>query len=260
MMRLDAYLYENGFYPSRNKAAEACERGEVTVDGVIRTKPSFSVGENAVVTTSGEKYVSLGAYKLIKALEDFKFDVSGKVVADIGASTGGFTQAILERGAEKVYAVDVGKDLLAEKIKNDERVVVMDETNARYLTASDFPEVIDGAVVDCSFISLKIILPALKNVVKKGGFIIALIKPQFECGKGVLSKSGVLKSGAVIKKVVKDIYEFVNKEERAVKDFTFSPIRAKKNLEFLILIEDDGESIDLKIIENTLNDVFTVGK
>ncbi|MBP5177745.1 MAG: TlyA family RNA methyltransferase, partial [Clostridia bacterium] len=182
-MRLDVFLQKNGYYPSRNKAAEACQRGEVTVNGVVKNKPSYEVDGTETIVTSGVRYVSLGAYKMLRALDVFGYDCKDKVFADIGASTGGFTQCLLMGGAKKVYCVDVGKDLLDASIACDERVVVMDETNARYLKKQDFADAIDAITVDCSFISVKTLLPALKEVVGESGDIIALIKPQFECGK-----------------------------------------------------------------------------
>ena len=249
-MRLDVFLAENGYYSSRNKAAEACERGEVTVNGVVRQKPSFAVTGDENVATSGVRYVSLGAYKMQRALEVFKIDCKGKVFADIGASTGGFTQRLLMSGAKKVYCVDVGENLLDKIISSDERVVVMDNTNARYLKKDDFEDDLDGLTVDCSFISLKVLLPVLKSLISGDGEIIALIKPQFECGKKSLGKSGILLDRKKTIEVLKDIYDFCLNEGLSVGDFTYSPINERKNVEFLILLDHSGKNIDFKFIED----------
>ena len=257
-MRLDVFLAEKGYYSSRNKAAEACERGEVTVNGVIRRKPSFNVSGDENVATSGVKYVSLGAYKMLRALEVFKVVCKDKVFADIGASTGGFTQCLLTSGAKKVYCVDVGENLLDKSISSDERVVVMDNTNARYLKKEDFDDELDGLTVDCSFISLKILLPVLKNIIGSGGEIIALIKPQFECGKKSLGKSGILLDGKKTVEVLKDIYDFVLSQDLAVKNFTYSPISEKKNIEFLILLDNSGDNIDFKFIEDVAKEAISL--
>ena len=251
-MRLDVYLAEKGYYSSRNKAAEACERGEVTVDGKLRIKPSFSVDGTENIEICGEKYVSLGAYKLKRATEVFGLDYSGKVFVDVGASTGGFTQVLLLGGAKMVYCVDVGENLLDESLSSDKRVVVMDNTNARYLTPKDFPEKIDGVTVDCSFISLKTLLPAVGRLPTDEGVIVALIKPQFECGKNSLGKSGILLDTKRTIEVIKDIYDFSLAQGFCVKNLTFSPLNARKNTEYFILLAKKDENIPFKFIEDVV--------
>jgi len=256
-MRLDVFLFEKGYYRSRNKAAEACERGEVSVNGEIRTKSSFDVTEADDIKTNGVGYVSVGAYKLKRAIEVFGLDCNGKVFADIGASTGGFTQVLLQNGAKKVYCVDVGEGLLDESISSDGRVVVMDNTNARFLTAKDFPERLDGVTVDCSFISIKTLLPSLKGLVDGKGSIIALIKPQFECGRSALGKSGILLDNKKTLNVLADIYAFCLSEGLTVADFTYSPVNERKNIEFLMLLSRSGKTVDLKFIADVAKQAFS---
>ena len=255
-MRLDSYLYEKGYYSSRNKAAEACGRGEVKVDGTVRKKPSFAVSDGCVIETTGVRYVSLGAYKLMKALDDFGCDVEGKIFADIGASTGGFTQSLIIRGAKKVYCVDVGEGLLDKTISCDERVVVMDNTNARYLKREDFSDDLDGVVIDCSFISLKTVLPVVMGLTGEDGFAIALIKPQFECGKDYLGKSGVLHDKRRVLTVLKDIYDFCVASGFIVKGLTYAPVSDKRNIEFLILLDKKGESLSPEVLSNVLESAW----
>ena len=232
-MRLDAFLVEKGFFDTRSKATNAIKRGEVFVNGVKAEKPSKETAENDAISILAEKaFVSVGGFKLDKALEEFGVDCKGRVFADIGASTGGFTDALLKRGAKTVFAVDVGKDLLDESLKNDPRVVVMDGVNARYLTENDFSLPLDGAVVDCSFISIRLILPTLVPIVK-GGTVIALIKPQFECGGEALSKNGLLLGEDEQKKVVSSVYGFCKELGLGITGFTHAPLFKKKNVEYL---------------------------
>ncbi len=247
-MRLDAFLYSNGYYPSRNKAAEAISRGEVAVDGKKVVKPSFNANDGAKIKITGVNYVSVGAYKMNRAIEVFNFDCKDKVFADIGASTGGFTQSLLLNGAKRVYCVDVGENQLDASLSSDDRVVVMDRTNARYLNKHSFPEELYGAVVDCSFISLKIILPVIKKLISPFGAVIALVKPQFECGKNYLGKSGVLTDKAVRKRVVADLYNFCVSLGFSVKDFTYSPLNEKKNVEYLVYLDFSGSSVGEKYV------------
>ena len=256
-MRLDAYLFEKGYYDSRNKAAEAIKRGQVMVGGKTVTKTAYSVEDGALVTIIGQSYVSVGAYKLLKAVNEFKLDIKGKIFVDVGASTGGFTQVLINSGAKKVYAVDVGKDLLDRTLAAKEEVVKMDGVNARYLKKSDFPDEIDGAVVDCSFISLKLILPTVAKIVKSEGDIVALIKPQFECGQKSLPKSGVLIDKKAHFAVLQDLYEYVLSQGLSVKDFTYSPLNDRKNVEYLIYLKLNGESIPLEMVLSTAREAIS---
>jgi 23S rRNA (cytidine1920-2'-O)/16S rRNA (cytidine1409-2'-O)-methyltransferase len=255
-MRLDAYLCANKFYTSRTKALQAIEKSQVTVNGRFQ-KPSYIVKDGDEVTVVEEqKFVSLGGYKLEKALSDFKFDVTGKTFVDVGASTGGFTHCLLLGGAKKVYALDVGKTQLDEKLKEDERVVVVDNTNARFVDDGTLPEKVDGAVVDCSFISLKLLVEPVFKMVKNEGTAIALIKPQFECGRGNLSKNGIVQDLKVCKDVCCDIFDYVKSLGLVVQDFTFAPLTAGKNIEFLIRIARCGEWIS----NEKISDIFDTMK
>lgn len=243
-MRLDLYLAQKGFYNSRAKATQAIKRGEVTVNGAIELKPAVEISGFANIEIRAEKtFVSLGGYKLDKAFEDFSLDCSGKIFADLGASTGGFTDVLLSRGAKKIYCVDVGSGLLDKKIAQNKRVVDMSGVNARYLRAEDFRDRLDGVVIDCSFISLKLILPTAVSIVKKEGYIVALIKPQFECGEKNLSKSGIVLGKDRQLSVVGDIYDFCVFNGWGVKDITNAPKKKKKNIEYLLLISPIGDSI-----------------
>ncbi len=252
-MRIDSFLFEKGYFTSRNKSAEACRRGEVYLDGKLIKKPSYEVvGTENVEIKQKVSYVSLGGYKLEKAIYDFCFDVKDKIFADIGASTGGFTHCLLQNGAKKVYAVDVGENLLDKSLRMCNRVVVMDNTNARFLTKESFKDRLDGIVVDCSFISLKILLPMLYSLIDDNASIIALIKPQFECGKNALGKSGILFREKDQLSVVLSIIEFCKGLHLKVRNLTYSPLNVKKNIEYLVLIEKKGENITSEFITSII--------
>jgi len=213
-MRLDQALVERGFCASREQARRAVLAGQVQVNGQLAGKPGHRVAPSARLSLlASEKYVSRGGYKLEHALRFFGLDVGGVVAVDIGASTGGFTDCLLQHGAAKVYAVDVGRGQLAWKLRQDARVVVMERTNARHLTAADFPPPFDRAdlvVIDCSFISLKHILPAAVALLRCPGKIIALVKPQFEAGKAEADRgAGVITDPAVHRRVLGEIEGFV---------------------------------------------------
>lgn len=243
-MRLDSFLFESNFFPSRNKAAECIRRGEVLVNGKLEKKPSKDVvGNEAFEVISPKKFVSLGGYKLDKALTDFALDVSNLTFADIGASTGGFTDCLLQHGAKKVYAVDVGENLLDNSLKSDCRVVAIDKVNARSLSEQTIGEKVDGVVVDCSFISLKLIMPAIIKIMKPDGFIIALIKPQFECeGKG-LTKTGLLRDEKSRIKIVEDISKFACSLSLVTENATYAPITDGKNVEYLLKLSFVGKPL-----------------
>ncbi len=206
-MRADLYLFSKGHVESRQKAQRLIKAGEVLLDGKPLTKPSEDVDENTdhlVVLTNEEKYVGRGGLKLEAALEAFSVDPKGLICADIGASTGGFTDCLLQNGAAKVYAIDSGRDQLHSKVASDERVVSIEGYNARYLKTDDIGEQVDLAAMDVSFISQTIIIPPLVPLIKDGGMLISLVKPQFEAGRSALGKNGIVKSskdryGAVIK-------------------------------------------------------------
>jgi len=241
MARLDQALVERGLCESRERAKRLILAGQVRVNAQIARKPSDAVKpEDDVSLDAPEKFVSRGGYKLEHALEHFHLDVAGLIILDLGASTGGFTDCVLQRGAGKVFAVDVGQGQLAWKLRNDPRVVVMEKTNARHLQPGQFPEPADLVVVDCSFISLKKILPPAIPLLRGDGKIVALIKPQFEAGKAEVDKGrGVITDEAVHRRVIRELEEFVSSQAglcwRAVVE---SPLLGPAgNKEFLVLIE-----------------------
>lgn len=243
-MRLDSYLFEKGYYSSRTKSMQAIEKSQVLVNGKV-VKPSFEVfGNEKIEIVKKQEFVSLGGYKLEKAINDFNYLVDGKVFADIGASTGGFTDCLLKRGAKRVYAIDVGENQLDESLKNNEKIVVIDRFNARNITSETLEEKVDCAVVDCSFISLKTVLKPITNCLKDDGEVIALVKPQFECGKSALSSSGIVKSKKLRLNALVDIFDFVLSLNLGVLDVTNAPVIKGKNVEYLILISKTKNSIN----------------
>lgn len=253
-MRLDSFLFERGDFDSRNKASEAIKRGEIFVCGKEVKKPSAEIKEGDRVEIKAEKkpFVSLGGYKLDKALTEFSPETAGLVFVDAGASTGGFTDCLLRRGAKRVYCVDVGENLLDKRLVLDERTVVMDKTNVRFLQKESFPEQIDAAVADCSFISLEYVLPALKGVVKDNGFVIALVKPQFELEKKVKLKGGIVRDKKLRRQVVERLFRFCEQLGFSVSGFTSAPLVEDKNVEYLFYLTN-GSALSLpfdKIVQN----------
>lgn len=247
MKRLDVALVERGLCESREKAKRAIMAGAVRVNDQPAQKASDTVDESdKVIVTEGEKYVSRGGLKLEHALRHFELEVVGKQAVDLGASTGGFTDCLLQHGAAKVYAVDVGQGQLAWKLRKDKRVVVMEKTNARALSPGNFPAPFKGAdiaVIDCSFISLRKILPAAVALVKPSGKIVALVKPQFEAGKAEADKgAGVIRDPAIHERVMRELKEFVaDRRELNWAGQTESPLLGPAgNKEFLVLIEKTG--------------------
>lgn len=234
-MRLDAYLCAEKKFASRTKAAEAIEKGLVKLNGKIPKPSSEITGNDVLEITEDLVYVSNGGYKLERAKVCFGLDFNGKVFADIGASTGGYTDCLLKNGAKKVYAVDVGENQLADKLKTDGRVAVMDRTNARNLTADDFDCKLDGVTVDCSFISLKLLLPPLSQLIADG-YIVALIKPQFECDVKKKFKNGVIRDKKVQINACLSVYDCAVSCGLTPVGFTYAPLKKDKNTEFLILL------------------------
>jgi 23S rRNA (cytidine1920-2'-O)/16S rRNA (cytidine1409-2'-O)-methyltransferase len=244
MTRLDQALVERGLCESRERAKRAILAGQVRVNAQSAHKPSDSVKPGDQLTLdAGEKYVSRGGHKLEHALRHFQVDVTGLTALDLGASTGGFTDCLLQHGAARVFAVDVGRGQLAWKLRRDQRVVVMEKTNARHLTASQMPPPFapaDVAVIDCSFISLRNILPAAIALLRPDGKIIALIKPQFEAGKTEADKGrGVIRDPSVHERVLAELREFVQAQPGLRwRDAAESPLLGPAgNKEFLALIE-----------------------
>jgi 23S rRNA (cytidine1920-2'-O)/16S rRNA (cytidine1409-2'-O)-methyltransferase len=245
--RLDAVLVERGLFASREKAQRAIMAGQVSVNGQPARKPSDGVRDgDELALTGAEKYVSRGGLKLEHALEHFKIEVAGKTAVDLGASTGGFTDCLLQRGAARVYAVDVGHGQLAWKLRQDARVVVMEKTNARNLSAADFPPPFppaDVVVVDCSFISLTRLLPVAVALLRQPGSIVALIKPQFEAGRAEADKGkGVITDPAIHARVLRELETFTAAQpEMAWRGTTASPLTGPAgNREFFALIEKTG--------------------
>lgn len=240
MERIDVLLCSLNFFESRAKAKQAIIDGCIEVNGELVTKSSLKVDESAEIKIVKEplKYVSRGALKLLKAINEFSLDFTDKVVCDIGASTGGFTEVSLEHGASKVYSVDVGQDQLHQKLVNDNRVVNMEQTNFRYVMDEDFDSAIDVCVTDVSFISLKLILVPIFNVLKDGGEAVVLVKPQFEAGKKHLNKHGVVRDKKIHKKVVDDIIDYSKDVGFKIINIIDSPILGGDgNKEFLLYMK-----------------------
>ena len=235
--RLDVALTELALAESRQKAQALIMAGEVYVNGRKQLKAGAPVAEDDTVEVRGRKalpYVSRGGLKLEKAMELWPIHLSGAVCADIGASTGGFTDCMLQNGAKLVYAVDVGYNQLDWRLRNHPQVVCMERTNARYLTAEHIPEPLDFFSVDVSFISLSLILPALRPLIKDEGQAVCLIKPQFEAGKEKVGKKGVVRDPATHLEVLERFLVHAGQSDFSVKDITFSPIKGPEgNIEYL---------------------------
>ena len=234
--RLDVAMVERGLAESRQKAQAVIMAGQVYVNGQKVDKAGAPVTEDAAIEVRGKTlaYVSRGGLKLEKAMELWPIRLEGAVCADIGASTGGFTDCMLQNGAEKVYAVDVGYGQLAWSLRSDPRVVCMERTNVRYLTPEQIPEPLDFGTVDVSFISLKLILPALRTLLKPEGQLVCLVKPQFEAGREKVGKKGVVRDPAVHREVLEQFLINAAEADFTVKEMTFSPIRGPEgNIEYL---------------------------
>ena len=235
--RLDVVLVEKGLAASREKAKALIMAGKVLVDEKKIDKAGTEVNPELPIRLLGQDipYVSRGGLKLEKALQVFPVDMTGKVVADIGASTGGFVDCALQNGAVKVFAVDVGYNQLDWKLRSDERVINMEKTNARYLTADSLGEMVDVVTTDVSFISLDKILPPAMTFLKEGGHVLALIKPQFEAGKEKVGKKGVVRDPAVHQEVVEKILNRCQEINLTVWGLDFSPVKGPEgNIEYLL--------------------------
>ena len=245
--RLDVLLVEQGYADSRAKAQAIIMSGQVYVDGQKADKPGMSFDETLPLEVRGATcpYVSRGGLKLEKALRDFGVDPTGYVCSDSGASTGGFTDCLLQQGASKVFAIDVGYGQLDWKIRSDPRVVVMERTNVRYVTPEQLGEPLDLSVVDVSFISLKIVLPVIKTFLKSTGQVLCLIKPQFEAGKDKVGKKGVVREPAIHQEVLDQFVDHVTQTGFHILGMTFSPVKGPEgNIEFLAhLTLDDKPGI-----------------
>ena len=242
--RLDVLVFEKGFAESREKAKAIIMSGIVYVNNQKADKPGVSYDENLVVEVRGDsqKYVSRGGYKLEKAMNSFPITLNDKVTMDIGASTGGFTDCMLQNGAKKVYSVDVGYGQLAWKLRNDERVVNLERTNMRYVTEEQVSDKIDFFSVDVSFISLKLILPVARELLSENGEGVCLIKPQFEAGRENVGKNGVVRDKNVHIAVVDMIIDFCLNNGFDVLGLDFSPIKGPQgNIEYLIYIKKSDD-------------------
>lgn len=238
--RLDILLVKRGLAPSREKAKAMIMEGNVFVENQREDKAGTAIPENAKIEIKGNtlKYVSRGGLKLEKAMNHFDIELQNKVCMDIGASTGGFTDCMLQNGASKVYAIDVGYGQFAWKLRNDERVVCLEKTNVRYVTHEQVPDEGDFASIDVSFISLTKVLPAVLGVLGEKGQLVCLIKPQFEAGREKVGKKGVVRDSSVHREVIEMIVEYVRTQSLGILGLDFSPIKGPEgNIEYLIYLD-----------------------
>ena len=260
--RLDQLVFDRGLTDSRERAKTSIMAGLVFVNGQRCDKPGTPVAEDAQIELRGDAipYVSRGGLKLEKALKVFNFDPSGIVCADCGASTGGFTDVLLKNGARKVYAIDVGYGQLAWSIRSDERVVVMERTNVRYVTPDMLDETPQLAVMDLSFISIKLVLPVVRELLPEDGTVICLIKPQFEAGKDKVGKKGVVRERSTHVEVVRDVLDFVASVGYTALGLDYSPIRGPEgNIEYLLLLkkgEYDAPAFDPQAVVEASHAAF----
>ncbi len=247
-LRLDAAVHQRGLAPSREKARRMIMAGEVHVNGQIADKPGMRVKSDAdIAVTAKPRFVSRGGEKLAGALEAFPVRIEGAICADVGASTGGFTDCLLQHGAAKVYAIDVGYGQLAYTLRRNPRVVVMERTNARYVVKLD--DAIDVVVMDASFISLRLLLPVVKGWLAETATVIPLIKPQFEAGKRDVGKGGVVRDIAVHRRVLQDVLHFACEIGFGVRGLVQSPLKGPAgNIEFLAWLAwpKNGEEVDIE--------------
>ncbi len=243
-MRADKYFADH--FGSRTKSAEAIEKGLVLVNGKP-IKPKSEIKETDVITLVEAEvcFVSNGGYKLYRGLKAFDFSCENRVFADIGASTGGFTDCLLKNGAKKVYAIDVGESLLHESLVGNEKIVRMENTNARYLKRLDFPEEIDGVVADVSFISLRLIFPVIKEILSSNGSAFVLLKPQFECENKHIGKSGIVATSAH-NEIVEKVLGYLEENALYPHGIINAPIRKGKNIEYVLYIKHVQEGAKKK--------------
>ena len=235
-IRLDAAVFAAGHAESREKAKAYIMEGIVYVNGQKEDKPGTQVKSTDIIEVRGQKlrYVSRGGLKLEKAMEVFPIDLNGSVCMDVGASTGGFTDCMLQNGAAKVYAIDVGRGQLDWKLRTDDRVVNLERTNIRYVTGEQVPEPVDFTSIDVSFISLTLVLPVVHGLMREGGKLVCLIKPQFEAGKENVGKKGVVRDVSVHITVIEKILRFLEENGFTVLGLDYSPVKGPEgNIEFL---------------------------
>ena len=242
-IRLDARIFELGLSESREKAKAFIMAGQVYVNGMKATKAGMTVSEkDSIEVRGGSEFVSRGGHKLKKAMSVFPINLENKICMDIGASTGGFTDCMLQNGAVRVYSIDVGYGQLAWKLRSDERVVNLERTNIRYVTKEQVPDEIDFFSVDVSFISLCLVLPAAYPLLSENGECVCLIKPQFEAGREKVGKKGVVRDKSVHKEVIKKVYDFAVELGFAVAGLDYSPIKGPEgNIEYLIYLKKGSD-------------------
>ena len=258
--RLDVLLVQQGLATSRELAKAYIMAGNVYVDGQKEDKAGTKVAVNASLEVKGSqmKYVSRGGYKLEKAVDAFGISLEGKICLDIGASTGGFTDCMLQNGASKVYAIDVGYGQFAWKLRNDERVVCLENTNVRYVTHEQVPDEGDFASIDVSFISLTKVLPAVLGVLGEKGQLVCLIKPQFEAGREKVGKKGVVRDINVHKEVIEMIANYVRAQNLGILGLSFSPIKGPEgNIEYLIYLDKSQTGMSEEEVQTKLEEVVT---
>lgn len=259
--RLDVLLTERGFFDSREKAKAVIMAGEVFVNGQREDKAGSKFDREAEIEVKGKvlKYVSRGGLKLEKAVEVYGLDLMDKTCIDIGSSTGGFTDCMLQNGAAKVYAIDVGTNQLAWKLREDKRVVSMEKTNIRYVTEEDIPEKADFASVDVSFISLTKVLPVAVNLLKDEAHMVCLIKPQFEAGREKVGKKGVVRDFSVHKEVIELVINFAIGLNFFIKGLTFSPVKGPEgNIEYLLYMQKRNEEMSGAETDKIVKDIEKV--
>ncbi|MBQ3031226.1 MAG: TlyA family RNA methyltransferase [Anaerotignum sp.] len=256
--RLDVLLVQLGLANSRELAKAYIMAGNVYVDGQKEDKAGTKVAVNADIEVKGSqmKYVSRGGYKLEKAINEFGVQLEGKICLDIGASTGGFTDCMLQNGASKVYAIDVGYGQFAWKLRNDERVVCLEKTNVRYVTHEQVPDEGDFASIDVSFISLTKVLPAVLGVLGPNGQLVCLIKPQFEAGREKVGKKGVVRDINVHREVIEMIVNYVRAQNLGILALDFSPIKGPEgNIEYLIYLDKSQTGMTEEEVTKRLEEV-----
>lgn len=246
--RLDLLLVEQGFFPSREKAKAVIMAGQVYIDGQKSDKPGTPIPEDARVEIRGEtlRYVSRGGLKLEKALTVFPISLEGAICADIGASTGGFTDCMLQNGASKVYAIDVGYGQLAWNLRNNEKVINLERTNIRHVTKEQIPDILDFISIDVSFISLRLVLPVAASLLKENGYMVCLVKPQFEAGREKVGKKGVVRDQTVHCSVLEQASGYAEENGFSIRGIDFSPVKGPEgNIEYLMFLCKDSECCPL---------------
>lgn len=262
-MRLDQYLIEKGLISGRDKAKAIIMAGEVYVNEQKADKAGQLVSEEdrIEVRTDALRYVSRGGLKLEKAMEVFPVCLKDAVCMDIGASTGGFTDCMLQNGAARVYAVDVGYGQLAWVLRTDARVINLERTNIRYITENEVPEMLDFASIDVSFISLKLVLPVAFRFLRDGGNVVCLIKPQFEAGREKVGKGGVVRDKETHIEVIRNVMHFAEESGFSVKALDFSPVKGPKgNIEYLLMLQKEDEKGPLPAVEPVVDSAHIEAK